>query len=194
MTQFAVLFLSAVMLAGPATPEPKAKAGEMIDNPEYANWAQFKVGSFTTTKTTSLAGGQKSVFLRTETIKNISKDKIVIETLMEMVGLDQKIPLQTREIPAKIAKPKEPKTPTTQPKNKPDAKSNEGDEVITVDGQKFKTHWIESQTKMGGIVTKMKVWSSKDVPGGVVKMTTSTTGQFESTSETTLTKWKADKK
>ncbi len=194
MTQLAVLFLSAVMLAGPATPEPKAKAGKMIDNPDYAHWAQFKVGSFATMKSTTLVGGHKSVSFQTKTLKSVAKDKIVIEMTIEIAGLEQKIPPQKLEIPAKITQPATPKTPTSQPKDKPDSKTKEGDEVLDIDGQKIKAHWVESQIKAGDIITKSKIWNSEDVPGRMVKMTSRTEGSVESSSEGMLSKMKADKK
>lgn len=194
MTQFAVFLLSAVLLVGPAAPPSKAGAGEMIDNPEYANWAQFKVGSFATVKHTSLMGEHKSVSLNTQTLKSVAKDKIVVEMRIEIEGLKQQIPPQTREIPAKIAKAAEPKTPTTQPKDMPDVKAKEGDEVIEIDGRKIKTHWIESRTNMGEMITQSKVWNSEDVPGMIVKLTARTEGVIQSTTESVLTKMKAEKK
>jgi len=192
MTQFAALLLSTVMLAGPAAPDAKTQSGKMIDNPEYAQWAQFKVGSFVTLKNTAQFGTHKSISLSTQTLKSVAKDKIVIETRMEVEGFKQKIPPQTRVIPAKIAKPKKPTT--TQPKDKPDLKTKEGEEVLDIDGRKIKAHWVESQTKIGEIVTKSKVWNSKEVPGGVVKMTSQTSGKVETTTESVLTKIKAIKK
>ncbi len=194
MTQFAILFLSAVMLAGPAAPESKTKAGEMIDNPDYAHWAKFKVGSFATMKNTSLVGGHKSVALQTKTLKSVAKDKIVIEISMEVVGMEHKIPPQKMEIPAKILRPATPEAVTTQPTDKPDFKTKEGDETLEIDGKKIKVHWIESETKVGQIITKSKAWSSEDVPGRMVKITSRTEGPVESSTEGILSKMKADKK
>ncbi len=194
MTQFAILFLSAVMLAGPAAPESKTKAGEMIDNPDYAHWAKFKVGSFATMKNTTLVGGHKSVALQTKTLKSVAKDKIVIEISMEIVGMEHKIPPQKMEIPAKILKPATPKAVTTQPKGKPDLKMKEGDETLDIDGKKIKAHWVETQTKVGEVITKSKIWSSEDVPGRMIKMTSRTEGPLKSSSDGIVSKMKADKK
>jgi hypothetical protein len=56
-------------------------ADEMGENPEYANWSRFKVGTRVTTvsKTENLDSGNITLVTQTTTLIGVGKEKIVVE-------------------------------------------------------------------------------------------------------------------
>ena len=42
---------------------------------------------------------------------------------------------------------------------------------MVVQGKKVTAHWVEAVTKAGDEITTRKVWSAREIPGGVVKET-----------------------
>jgi hypothetical protein len=82
------------------------------------------------------------------------------------------LPGQKRDVPAKIKKVEG--DPSKAPK------PVEGDEEIEVAGKKVKCRWVETTTEAGGNRIVSRVWMSKEVPGGMAKMESKTTGQVSS--------------
>jgi hypothetical protein len=151
-----------ILLAGVAMLVVPAMAGqEMIDNPAYQNWSAFKVGAMSKVEGETKMGPNTTKMEMTYTLKELTDEKAVIEvaTVMHVAGqkIEQK---QTQNIPAKIAKPEEPK----------DAEKTEGTETLTIDGKEVKCKWIETTKKQGAMTIKAKVWSSEKIPGGMAKM------------------------
>ena len=95
---------------------------------------------------------------------------------------------QTMNIPAKITKTEADKQEAK------DAKVSEGEEEIEIGGKKLKTKWVETKMTHGDMVITSKAWTCEDVPGQVVKMTSTTTGPTEVKSEGILLEFKAEKK
>jgi hypothetical protein len=62
-----------------------------------------------------------------------------------------------------------------EPSKPQTVKATEGDEDLTVMGNKLKTHWVETSIKIGNEVSTAKDWLSDDVPGGLVKEETKKT-------------------
>jgi hypothetical protein len=159
-----------------------AEAQAQIDNPEYKRWAGFKAGAYVKFKMVSEASGTKSESEQTIKLVEITPAKAVVE--MTMVAMGNKLPPQKRDIPAKI-------TPEPVKDAKAQAvKAAEGDEDVDVAGKKVKAHWTESTVEMSGNKTTSRVWQAKTVPGGTVKMDSSTTGAMTSKTSMVATEWK----
>lgn len=159
---------------------------EDIDNPEYEMWAKFKAGSFAVMKMETETGGNKSDMEYTYTLKEITKDKAVVETKghMMMGGNKIDIPANSRDIPAKVKK--------AEAGEKKDApKHKEGDEEIEVGGKKVKCHWTESDSEASGMKTHSKTWMCKDIPGNIAKMESKSEGAMKSTTKMWADKWEA---
>ena len=157
---------------------------EDIDNPEYEMWAKFKPGSFVVMKMESETGGNKADMEYTYTLKELTKEKAVVETKghMMMGGNKIDIPASSRDIAAKVPKPAEVKK-TDAPKAK------EGDEEVEVGGKKVKCHWTESDSENSGIKTHAKTWMSKDIPGNLAKMESTSDGAMKSKTKMWADKW-----
>ena len=155
---------------------------QQIDNPEYKNWSGFKPGAWVKFKSTSEAAGTKSETEQTTKLLEVTPAKAVVE--ITMVAMGNKMPPHKREIPAKIT-PQATKTDGAKA-----AKVAEGDEDVDVGGKKVKAHWTESTTEMSGSKTVSRVWQSKSVPGGMVKLQANSTGAMTSKTSMVATEWK----
>ena len=142
-------------------------------NPEYDYWAGCKVGSWAKIKIEGEVAGQKAAMDTTHTLLELGKEKAVVERKMKMTlgGKEQpeqsekeNVPSDKDPNPVKIAK--------------------EGDEEIEVAGKKLKCHWIEGTQ---GENTKVKMWLSKEIPGGIAKGEMTEAGQ--GTMKLTATSW-----
>ena len=170
MLRFTMLALGVLFLSLPAY------AKETIDNPEFASWNKFKVGATVTLRADMTAAGNKTTNESTHTLKSKSADKIVVttvnKTFVNIPGQGQReiaTPAADREIPAKLPKIT---LPPTAP-NVPKPKVTTGEETLTVAGKSIKCKWTQSVVKgpMGTVTAK--TWTSSEVPGGTVKMSSS---------------------
>ena len=145
------------------TPRPD----ELVNNPAFAHWAGFKRGTTVIQKqTVTLSDGRKIEHDITVRLAEKTRDKVVIETTQTptMDGMVSSTRTFTT-FPAKVRMER-----VQTPRATLDAFA-EGEEPITVRGQTFTAHWVEAATKAGDEVTTRKVWSAREMPGGVVKET-----------------------
>ena len=197
MRKFATAFAhSMVVLVLAGSP---LHADDKVDNPLYQHWAQFKIGSFSVTKTVQtveVAGTEmKTETTATTKLTELNAEKAVIEisTVTEVAGTEQRMPPTTMDIAAKITKTElETQEKQKEPEGKPETK--EGEEELEVAGKKLKTKWVEVTTKQGNNTIKTRSWMCEDVPGQVVKTVTTMEGETMMTSETTLVEFEAEKK
>ena len=157
-----VLFASLAFLGGTAMAE------DTVPNPEYQNWSSFKVGASATLAMTSQSGETTTTTKMTTKLLELTEEKAVVETAMTMTvgGKDMEMPAQKRDVPAKVAK--------TEPSKEAPPKTTEGDEDVTVGDQKIACHWVEVTIKNDTMTMTSKTWTSKSVPGGTVKMESTT--------------------
>jgi hypothetical protein len=153
-------------------------------NPEYAEWAHFKPGTYVTLERRVFEHGENNVgvveamahppgasVMRINTkMVDLDKDKAVLEeTRIDLGdGSETQMPAdkvtlfasgQVSNASDSMLEPSKPQT----------VKETEGDEELTVMGNKLKTHWVETSIKIGNEVSTAKDWLSDDVPGGLVK-------------------------
>ena len=141
----------------PATAPTTAPAAT-VDNPQFANWNRFNVGSNSTLTTNIETGGQKIATESTNTLVEKGADKVVVEVsgTMEVAGKRNAIPAQKQTIPAKI---------DSQSINKV------AGEKIDAAGKTFDCAVYEMvNPDPAQKDAKAKVWISDEVPGGVVKL------------------------
>ena len=124
-------------------------------NPEFAYWAEVKVGSWVKLKMEMETQGVKVLVQSTHTLLEAGKDKCIVEQKTKVTAGGVEQPEQTE------------KEEVLRDKDKDPIKiEKEGDEEIEVAGKKLKCHWIEGTQKES---TKVKFWLSKEIPGGVAK-------------------------
>lgn len=168
--RFALTAAALVTVAAFATAEDKKK----IDNPEYASWAKFKPGSSFKVKTTSEAGGVKSEFVMTQKLVELKDDKAVVEVESTVLvsGMEIKSPAQKRDVPKTV------EVPAVDPKGdkggvKPAGSTEEGTETVKVGGTEYKCKWFKSKIELMGMTTESTMWTSEDLPSGVIVKGTS---------------------
>ncbi len=161
-----------------------------VDNPTYKHWAQFKPGAYATMKATTTAMGIKSEMTMTTTLKKVTAEKVVIEitAVTKSMGQEMKLPPQAQDIPAKIEEVK------AKELQNPKGKVKEGTETLTVCGKKIETKWVEIKATEKELTIISKIWTSDEVPGQVVKMSSKTEGQIKSTTDSQVSKFDAKKK
>jgi hypothetical protein len=159
-------------------------------NPEYAQWSHFKPGTYVTLERKVFEHGENNVgvveamahppgaaVMRINSkMVDLDKDKAVLEeTRIDLGdGSETQMPAdkvtlfangQVSNASDSMWEPSKPQT----------VKETEGDEDLTVMGNKLKTHWVETSIKIGNEVSTAKDWLSDDVPGGLVKEETKKT-------------------
>ncbi|MCX5683086.1 MAG: hypothetical protein NT049_05300 [Planctomycetota bacterium] len=169
-----LLVVSVVLAMGAAV----CYAEDMVDNPAYKLWASFKAGAMVKSEMNTTAGEMKTQIEQTQTLKEVTPEKAVVEIKMTMLmsGNKTEMPANSIEIPAKIEKGKL--------AAKPDAEVKEGAEAIEVAGKKLQCKWTETKMKQGEMTIMSKVWTAAEIPGSVAKMESKTEGTVKS--ETTM--------
>ncbi|MBI5724779.1 MAG: hypothetical protein HZA50_12525 [Planctomycetes bacterium] len=156
------------------------QAKEMVDNPQFKAWFNFKVGATVKYKTTTTAGPMASSAEQTHTLKEATAEKIVVEVKTATTFQGKGKPMENifkMEIPVRIAK-------NSLPENLPDCKmTRKGDEEVKIGDKTYKCEWKEMETTHGDgdkkFVARQKVWTCKEVPGGLVKMEMTSGGSGE---------------
>jgi hypothetical protein len=170
-----------------------ADADDLVTNPRYKGWADFKPGATVThkEKTRFPAGSPEGKFYptgideRDVTYKlvSVSPDKVVIETVV----LDYELLSQVEAAPTRIIYPAKVKRAHVEAARE-HLKVKEGKEDVEVLGKTYKCEWYETTrtTADGDVVTRRR-WIAPEVPGGIIKEVTVTKKGDRVIAETTTT-------
>ena len=171
--------LAAVFLLAAAPPQD-----EMIDNPEFQAWSKQKPGAWVKWKMETTMGTMKMASDVHQALKEATAEKVVIDekTTMDVAGQKQE-QSTTRTLPAKIRKG------TVSDGAKVEV-VKEGDEELTIKGEKLSCHWIEMKLT-GKPSGTMKVWRSAKVIGGAVKLEMRHEDAAKMTMTMVVVDWKA---
>lgn len=168
-------------------------SAEQIDNPQYPEWAKFKVGSSVTMKSTTDMGEYKTETELTTKLISLTAEKAVVETTGTTVtnGNKGEMPPQTMEITAKMDKPEMPEEADPAAEG-PKPTITEGVEDVTVGSQTLRCKWTETILESAGNKTVSKSWTCDQVPGMVVKSETTMEGETKMTMKTWVVSFKTD--
>jgi len=181
-----VLAQQAVPTNEPPKPASSPKPGDIVTNPEYAQWAGFAVGTSVTQKeAVKLADGTVVESLMTAKLVSKNNKQLTVETTV--VAVEAAKPVDAAD---------ETKTLTTYPAKVKfeDIQTPESDgysvtagkEVLDVKGKSIEAEWVEaSTTNSDGSVTE-KDWYTSEVPGGLVKQTVTKKKGAQVTSQSML--------
>jgi hypothetical protein len=168
------------------------KAGDMVNNPPYAHWSQFKPGATVTVKEVDTqADGSVAEIVITSKLISKSKTQVKVETVVTLAGAGGSSSAGERtqtleEYPAKV-RYEQSQSPSTAGYS-----VTEGKESIQVKGKPVETEWVESTLTNGDEITVEKIWTTNNVPGGIVKQTmTRTHGTQVTKTSTELVDYKA---
>jgi hypothetical protein len=154
-----------------------------VPNPEYAHWVKFKVGTVLITHTVTLLNGRIANETDTTT-KLVSKaaDKLVVQIQLNIAVLGhrpQAGQVTTQDIPATV------ENSVNAPVISPDD-AKKKPERLRVNGTVYKAHEVDTDVTAIGVTIHAKTWWCDDVPGGVVKMDSTTEGQAATETHTQI--------
>jgi hypothetical protein len=185
-----MLAIGMVLLAAPFLTLYAAEGDEMVTNPFYKHWADFKPGATVTQLEKTIINGpgkellpdgidQKEV---TYKLLSVTPEHVVVElTVVEKEFLDSIESAPTKKIyPAKIKKSYligglhgvEPKV---------------GEANLTVLGKELACKTYSGTEKKGDTEVEHEIWVSDKVPGGIVKHTRVTKQDGKVYADTTIT-------
>jgi hypothetical protein len=186
---FSLFVLGLLLSAGAATSSRAGEGDDLVDNPRYKFWANFKPGATSTyTQMTKYSGPEKAslpggVEAKTITYRlvSVNKDKVVILTTVVEDDF-----LSTVESAAtKITYPAKVKKVNLQAfMQEWNAKDGKG-ETIKVEGKDIKCKVKAGSNKVEGGMVEAKICYSDTVPGGVVLHTRTTKEKDMVVAETT---------
>jgi hypothetical protein len=143
-------------------------------------WSNCKPGAWSKLKTTSktaVAGQTHNTTIETKmTLVSKSDDKATVETETTMMGSTTRT---TGDIPLKSDAKGASRTPVKT-----------GSETVTVAGKTFQCKTVEVQSEANGMKTSTKSWVADEVPGGIVKTVSTSTGSMSSKVTTELVDFK----
>lgn len=185
-----VVLLTAPGLIGAAESQPKAD--DMVNNPPYAHWSAFKPGTTVTQReVVKLANGATLEQTIVSKLVSREKDKVVVETdMVAGAGAGKSAAAEATKtlttFPAKV------KMSQVDSGDEASVSVTEGAEEIDVKGKKVSAEWVQAVTTNGDVTTTEKVWTGRDVPGGILKRTVTRTkgGAVESESVLELVEFK----
>jgi hypothetical protein len=151
-----------------------APAAEMVTSPQYTSWARHKPGTTVTMKSDVNTGGMAMTMDLTQTLKEVTPDKAVVDVAMKMNMGNMAPPesKQTNEIAAKVAKGHE----VIPPDFKGTARQV-ANETLQIGGKSYDcvVYEIAGESEEGK--STGKIWHTTEIPGGMAKMQVKIEGQ-----------------
>lgn len=173
---------AAIVLAGcssPAAPPPAPAvlvAAEpvvpldptnRVENPQYARWAKFPVGTVALIEEVTDASGANTTSTSTYRLTEKTESGVVVEVSGAIVAPDG---TKTENPPLPLRHVRWMRKPTGDADlGQPNGIYATGTETITVRGKEYKTRWYKAKGHVEAGETDTQIWHSDDVPGGVVK-------------------------
>jgi hypothetical protein len=143
---------------------------------ETADWSKFKPGSYAKYKTTTAVATTKMTGDMKMTLLALNGSKATIETEVTTMG-------QTSKSKADLDLNAKPGTAPAAKGQQP-AAVKKGSETLTVAGKSLQCDVYETDSNANGMQMKTRSWVSAQVPGGLVKSVSQTSGAAKS--ETTM--------
>ena len=189
-----ILLASLAGVAGcgprPVTPAPSAvpaaPVGEVVENPEYANWSRFPVGTTVTRRAVARRGDAETVSVEQTRLVTADGQSITLErrgtTTRSDGSLDRVNPPDARVVAKSFALPSG-MSAADFAKPNPRAKLA-GTEDIEVAGKRdtASIYQWEDGTEAGPM--RVRVWFAPEFPGRVLKQSMTVDGTATTTTET----------
>ncbi len=185
-----VLALGTILFASSFLTATAAEKDDMVANPMYKYWAQFKPGSTVTLlEKTVLSGPEKDTVPDgidqkevTYKLLSVTPEKVVVQTVVvehDFLGTIEQ-PATKKTFPAKVSK-------THLQGGFHGVDPKKGEEKITMLGKEMDCLTLAGLEKKEGSEVDHKLWVSEKVPGGVVKHTRVTKQDGKLVADTTIT-------
>lgn len=158
---------------GPAAAGPQR---ETVENPLYTSWAGFAKGTSVRHKSVTETEGNGPVTTTTTTYTLVERtdDRVVVEMkafTRQYDGTDIDNPPERLTNPKRVSLP--PGTARADFGN-PAGVTDRGEETITAGGKEYRTKWYKGKDRSEAGEVLVQVWTSDEVPGGLVRSVTRT--------------------
>ena len=155
----------------------------MVENPIYALWKNFAVGTEVHYLQHTQAPGAAERRLIIYRLLSRSDEQLTVEIRTRLEGADA----TTESVRQQVSKRWFRLPPGVDAKQfgKPSNQSREGQEDVEILGRKLKTRWTVSQVRVEAGITETKTWTADEIPGGLVR-SVSTTAAVKSTTTVEL--------
>jgi hypothetical protein len=155
----------------------------MVENPIYARWKNFAVGTEVHYLQHTQAPGAAERRLIIYRLLSRSDEQLTVEICTRLEGADA----TTESVRQQVSKRWFRLPPGVDAKQfgKPSNQSREGQEDVEILGRKLKTRWTVSQVRVEAGITETKTWTADEIPGGLVR-SVSTTAAVKSTTTVEL--------
>ncbi len=147
-------------------------ASKLVENPQYASWKDYGIGSTMKTRLTITQGAQNMVISITSKLTKRTDKELTIEQTAELTAGGQKMPPMTENetVPAK-APPSKSRLPKEFDDNFKGKVTDGADEKVTIDGKTFtcKVQNVDGtlDTPQGKGKIKGKVLFHDEIPFGI---------------------------
>jgi hypothetical protein len=147
-------------------------AEDKVLNPQYARWSKFKLGTYTTVRTTESGQDGKPVITDVrETLRLVGPDSVTfMQDSFTVTPAGSQLTRRQDKVttPKMIALPAG-KTADQFADPKPAGTYAEGKATLTIAGREYKATWYKYKTKTPAGETGSKRWVSDEVPTGFLK-------------------------
>lgn len=186
----AIGFMSCVAYAQVQTTQPAAL--KPADNPEYLYWARFPGGASVTLQQNVNTAGYKTEREITFTLLELTPLQAVVEIKTVDIVATQRTyqPVERMTIPAQAPAEKAQSQPAEKNSLIRQPLIEKGEEKIEIGGHRLTCQTQKTTAQIGGSKVVTTVWTSNEVPGGMVKLQTVIEGEFQSTMEMLLAGFK----
>jgi len=152
-------------VAGAQSPRPGPD--EMVNNPPFAHWAQFKPGTTVTQReVVTLPDGRKLEQTITYKLVRKGQDQLIVQSTVKDKSADAGQNTQTTTTYVARVKMRDISTAAN-----PDVAVTDGKEEMSVKGKKLAVEWVEAVIRSGDEVWTEKMWTAREVPGGIIRQT-----------------------
>lgn len=155
-------------------------AAQDVPNPAYEAWSKFKPGA-----TARIVGSTKTMGM--ETTVEITTKLVEITPQQATVEVSAVINAGGN----KMEQPAE-RAPVAARVKQADSPAPVGEEEVTLDGKKYRCRVYELKRTEDGTTVVARTWMSDEVPGGIVKVESSTQGAVVSDTRFELKEFKAE--
>lgn len=159
---------------------------EMVDNPAYKMWAKYKPDTQVSYTQEMSGGGHNMTMNMTNKLVEVTDDNVTVEMSMSSSMMPMAMPPRKTVHPAKVEQEKA--TPTQMPPGFKGEVKPLGQETVEIDGTKYDCQVFQFSGEGQGQKMEGKTWTCKDIPGGMVKMESTGTGQQSMSMKMTLVK------
>lgn len=151
-----------------------------VPNPAYEAWSKFKPGATAKVVGSTKTMGLETVVEITTRLVEVTPQQATVEVSAVITSGGNRVEQAPERAPV-AARVKQSEAPAPV-----------GEEEITVNGQKYHCRVYELKKTEDGTTLTARTWMSDQVPGGIVKVESVTSGQVASDTRFELKEFKAE--